>query len=90
VGDYRAIRHELERYSPDLANRPEIVVMTKSDLPDVREAYGDAKTQLAENGVDLHLVSAATHDGIDALLSLISTRLSEMRAAPPPDASSRD
>lgn len=81
LGDYRAIRRELERYSPDLANRPEIVVMTKSDLPDVRDAYPELKAELAEEGIDVHLVSAATHDGVDALLSLISTRLAEMRTA---------
>jgi GTPase len=86
VGDYLAIRRELERYSPELSARAEIVVLTKSDLPDVRDAYPEVKARLAEEGVELHLVSAATHDGIDALLSLISTRLAELRA----DTSSRD
>jgi len=81
VGDYLAIRRELDRYSPELSARTEIVVLTKSDLPDVRDAYPEVKTQLAEQGVELHLVSAATHDGIDALLSLISTRLADLRAA---------
>jgi GTP-binding protein len=81
VGDYGAIRRELERYSPELASRAEIVVLTKSDLPDVRDAYPTAKAELAALGVELHLVSAATHDGIDALVSLISTRLAELRTS---------
>lgn len=81
LGDYLAIRREIERYSPELAGRTEIAVMTKSDLPEVRDAYPEARAQLAERGVVLNLVSAATHDGIDALLTLISTRLTEMRAS---------
>jgi GTP-binding protein len=89
VGDYQAIRRELERYSPELARRTEIVVMTKADLPDVRDAYAAAKTDFAALGVELHLVSAPTHEGIDALLTLISSRLAEMRTAAP-EASSQD
>jgi hypothetical protein len=58
-------------------------------LPEVRDAYPDLRAKLAEHGVELHLISAATHDGIDALVSLISTRLAEMRAASR-DASSQD
>src|SRR5471032_3340570 len=32
VANYRAIRGELEQYSPALANRPEVLVLTKMDL----------------------------------------------------------
>src|SRR4029077_9013974 len=37
--DYRALRRELSRYSPELATRPEVVVLSKADLTEVREAY---------------------------------------------------
>jgi len=87
VDDYEAIRRELDSYSPELGARVEIVALTKADLPEVQDAYPAAKAALAEHGVDLHLVSAATHEGLDALLSLIATKLAELRAAPP-DASS--
>jgi GTP-binding protein len=35
--DYLAIRKELALYDPDLAARPEIVVLNKLDLPDTRK-----------------------------------------------------
>jgi GTP-binding protein len=78
-GDYEAIRRELERYSPDLAARTEIVAMTKADLPYVRDAYPEAKRELEALGVELHLISAATHEGVDELLVLLWKRLSENR-----------
>ncbi|HEX7671869.1 MAG TPA: GTPase ObgE [Polyangiaceae bacterium] len=83
-GDYRIIRRELELYDPELAKREEIVAMTKADLPDVREAYEIAKLQFAAVGVELHLVSAATHEGLDALMLLAETklRLAKEQAAP--------
>ena len=37
VDDYHVIRNELSSFNRDLVGRPEIVAMTKADLPDVRE-----------------------------------------------------
>ena len=80
IGDYRIIRGELERYDPELAARREIVAMTKADLPEVRAAYEEAKAELEAMGVKCWLVSAATHEGIDALMQHVASCL----AAPAP------
>jgi GTPase len=81
VGDYDVIRRELEQYDPELAAREEIVAMTKADLPHVREAYETARRELGERGVELHLVSAATHEGLDDLMRLVARRLAVKKAA---------
>lgn len=73
--DYRAIRKELAAFSPELARFPEIVAMTKADIPSVRSVYETARQNFAEMGVELHLVSAATHEGLDQLLQVIAERL---------------
>jgi GTP-binding protein len=87
LGDYRIIRSELLQYSPELAARTELVAMTKGDLPDVREAYEEARREFAALGVELLLVSAATHEGVDALMALIARRLvAEGGAAPEEEA----
>ena len=39
VQDYDALRKELAKFDPELAKRPQIVALSKADLPDVREAY---------------------------------------------------
>lgn len=64
VADYEALRTELRKFDPELASRPEIVAMTKSDLPDVREAYPEIKRRFAKKKLDLRLVSAATGEGV--------------------------
>ena len=74
-GDYQIIRREIELYDPELAKREEIVAMTKADLPHVREAYEETKAELAAIGVELHLVSAATHEGTEALMLLAEKKL---------------
>jgi len=43
LDDYHVIRRELELFDPGLAARPELVAMTKADLPEVREAYPAAR-----------------------------------------------
>ena len=37
VGNYKTIRNELGSYNKELLSRPEIVVLTKMDLPDAKE-----------------------------------------------------
>ncbi len=68
LGDYRAVRAELERFNPDMKLRTEIVAMSQADLPEVRDAYESARDELAKEGIELRLVSAATREGIDELL----------------------
>jgi GTP-binding protein len=76
LSDYEIVRAELLRYNPKLAERPELVVLSQADLPDVRDAWPSLKAAFAERfGVDLLIVSAATHWQLDELLSTIARRL---------------
>src|SRR3954462_13836714 len=49
VANYRAIRNELERYSPALAARPEVLVVTKLDLTGSEEARERIATELCRD-----------------------------------------
>ncbi|HYQ46112.1 MAG TPA: GTPase ObgE [Polyangiaceae bacterium] len=75
LSDYHAIRKELKAYSPELARRPEVVALTKADLPDVQEAYPELRAEFAQLGIELLLVSAATHQGLDEVVQALSERL---------------
>ncbi len=66
--DYLALRAELKKFDPKLAKRPEIVALSKADIPEVREAYPKLKKAFAKKKIKLHLVSAATGDGVRDLL----------------------
>lgn len=77
IENYVALRRELAAFSPELAERRELVVLTKADLPDVRDAYEELRARFeSELGVELRLVSAATHDGVKDLLAAIVEVLS--------------
>jgi GTP-binding protein len=69
--DFDVINAELAKFDPQLAKRPQVVAMSKADLPDVREAYPKLKRKFARRGVALRLFSAATGEGVrDVLVEL--------------------
>lgn len=69
--DYDVINRELERYSPELAQRPQIVALSKLDLTETRDALPSWREQFAARGVALHAVSAATGEGVKELLETL-------------------
>ena len=81
--DYEALKEELQKFDPELAKRPTIVVMSKSDIPEVREAYAKLKARFKRKKIDLRLVSAATGDGVRALLQDLYKIVLEERPARP-------
>ncbi len=68
VADFDTINAELAKFDPELAKRPQVVAMNKADLPEAREAWAKAKKKLKRRGINLHLVSAATGEGVRELV----------------------
>jgi GTP-binding protein len=68
LADFDAINGELAKFDPKLAARPQVVAMSKADLPDARKVWSRAKRRFARRGVELKLVSAATGEGVRELL----------------------
>jgi GTP-binding protein len=66
--DYLALRKELSLYDPDLAARPEIVVLNKLDLPDSRKKLATLRKTFARRKIELHAISAATGEGLSPVL----------------------
>ena len=66
--DFDALNAELKKFDPALAKRPQIVAMSKADLPDVQEAWTTARKKFKKRGIDLKLVSAPTGEGVRELL----------------------
>jgi GTP-binding protein len=65
VENYRAIRSELEQYGHGLASRPEIIAVSKAELP----GAGEVQQRLsAATGSDVLLFSSVTGLGVDVLL----------------------
>lgn len=70
--NYETIRAELEMHSAELGQRPEIIVVTKADLPGSR----DVQQLLAEKtGREVLLISAVTGEGLNQLVGRIAVTL---------------
>jgi len=79
IGNYKTIRNELAHYSQELAQRPEIVVVTKAELPDAADVHAALSKELGRE--DIHLVSAVTGSGLRQLVLRIADLLAEYRSA---------
>jgi GTPase len=42
IGDFVTINRELQRYDPFLAEKPQVVVLNKVDIPEVKEKEEDS------------------------------------------------
>jgi GTPase len=73
--DFVALNHELACFDPLLAQRPQIIVVTKLDLPVVRQRLSTVQHCFAAHGYDILALSAATGEGIPALISQLAQRL---------------
>ncbi|HET6437883.1 MAG TPA: GTPase ObgE [Anaeromyxobacter sp.] len=71
--DLAAINEELALYSPELARKPQILAVTKIDIPEARAAGRKLSAAFArrKKAVEVHLVSAVTGEGIDRLVDAI-------------------
>jgi GTPase len=78
VANYRAIREELALYDPDLAARPEIPVVSKSELPG-SEAVREALAR--ETGGPVLAISSATGAGLDQLIHAVAAALERQGGA---------
>ena len=68
VEDYHRINHELKRYSEKLARRPQILVANKIDLPGAEENLPRLEKLAADEHIPMLAVSAATQEGLRALV----------------------
>ncbi|NDC64097.1 MAG: GTPase ObgE, partial [Planctomycetia bacterium] len=76
--NYRSIRDELVRYDARLGERPEIVVVSKCELP----AAADVRARLEERiGRPVLAVSAVTGQGLDRLLAAVVAAMDRLEAA---------
>jgi GTP-binding protein len=78
LDDYHAIRRELERYSPELAERLEVVAINKVDLLADRTPLEPVVDALQTCGREVILVSGATGENVSRLLRLILRSIDEV------------
>lgn len=70
--DYLTIREELKKYSEKLANKEEIIVANKMDMPDSKNNLEEFKKKVDK---EIFEISAINNEGIDNLLVAIADKL---------------
>jgi GTP-binding protein len=83
VEDYRTINAELAAYASELADRPQIVVANKCDMPGTEDAVKALREAAEADGHTFHAISAVTGEGIDALVSDTADAVAKLRAEAP-------
>lgn len=77
LAPYRAINNELAGFSPELADKPQVIVLNKIDLPEAQENAG--RFAAALEGITIYRISAATGAGVDVLLHKLNTMINTER-----------
>ncbi|QDU12049.1 GTPase ObgE [Gimesia aquarii] len=72
IQNYRQIREEMRLYDPTLMERPEIIVVTKCELPDATPV---AKLLEEELGHSIMQISSATGENLEQLIRMIVDEL---------------
>jgi len=86
VDDYDLINRELELFDAGLAAKPQILAANKMDLPSAREGLENVRARFAARGIEVHAISAATREGVDALMQQVAAHLHMMNRETPASA----
>jgi len=75
VEDFHKINAELKKYSEKLSRLTQILVANKIDLPQAEENLHALEKLAEENNLKFFAISAATHEGTDALIKYVGGEL---------------
>ena len=79
LADWKTVNRELELFDPELAEKPQIVVANKIDLPEGRANAKLLAKELVKDQQPVYTISAATTEGVKALVRAIGGRLDEIK-----------
>ena len=90
IGDFKTINNELKLYDEFLAEKPQVVVLNKMDVPEVQEKEEELLAQLREAAGHSRVlsISAATTSGVKELMGRLkkfANAQPEADLPPPPE-----
>ncbi len=78
VEDVHIINNELVKYSEKLAEKPQIIIANKMDIPSFAENYEKFKAVMEDEGYTVMAISAAAHMGIQDVINYTSRLLAQL------------
>jgi GTP-binding protein len=85
LGHFDQINDELRLFKPGLAERPQIIVLNKMDLPDARDHWPKIAAAMRERGLPAFAISAATGEGVRELMVQVGRVFSDLPRPEPED-----
>ncbi len=76
--DFKMINNELASFSPAVRAKPQIVAINKADLPTTRERLNGEMAVFEEQGLRVFPISAATGEGVKALMRAIEKEINNL------------
>jgi GTP-binding protein len=77
IEDFHKINNELKLYNERLFKRPQIIAANKMDLAEARENYDRVAEYMTNLGHEIYPISAATGEGLPALMQRAAQLLEE-------------
>jgi len=74
------INNELQQHNPELAQKPQFVVLTKNDVTEAAEAAAAATRYFTERGFPVFAISAVTGAGTAELVRAVGAELARRRS----------
>ncbi|MCE2465445.1 MAG: GTPase ObgE [Dehalococcoidia bacterium] len=69
LADVQQLNQELSAFDADLGSKPQVLVVTKMDIPEAKEGMSRVKGALEPLDCPVFFISAASGEGVDTLLS---------------------
>jgi GTP-binding protein len=89
LDDWRVVRGELDSYGAGLAEKPEIIALTKADLLDEKTRGKLTEALANESGARVFPISAPLEEGLGPLLDAVIARLGAKDETAEPTAAER-
>lgn len=79
--DYRDLISEIRSFDPELVSRIKILLLNKSDLPEVRAVAAQCEELAKQENLEFYTISAATGEGLKQLKSRLAKIVSDQVAS---------
>ncbi|HBY10332.1 hypothetical protein A2473_00895 [candidate division WWE3 bacterium RIFOXYC2_FULL_42_13] len=77
LSNYRKVRKELEIYGKGLVDKPELVVINKIDITEIKDSTVHIFAEFKKNGINAEGISGVSGEGIEKLMGRIKKILEE-------------
>jgi GTP-binding protein len=78
LGDFEKINKELALFDPQLARKPQVVVLNKIDLPQTQELWPRVRREMKKLELEAMNISAVTGQGVPTLLQRVVVLLDSL------------